>query len=267
MAAERETVDRLIAHHLADRIGDTFEGRISGVTKAGLFVKLDGTGADGFVPASTIGADYYRFDERSHALRGERTGETYRLGDKAHVKLVEAAPVAGALRFELVTEGRFTGKGRGPRRDRRAGSGAKRAAAPRRDEGGTRAHERPKGLAMNHDPHRRPSTSPAGSKPRGAAFSGVARRAARGGSSAATSRSSTGARSAAQSFTTTVRTISAYLVMIIVGHVVVYGILQTETRLEVPMWVHLAVWPALTVALALALLQPVKALSLACNTR
>ena len=126
MAAERETVDRLIAHHLADRIGDTFEGRISGVTKAGLFVKLDGTGADGFVPASTIGADYYRFDERSHALRGERTGETYRLGDKAHVKLVEAAPVAGALRFELVTEGRFTGKGRGPRKDRTAqGSGRK----------------------------------------------------------------------------------------------------------------------------------------------
>jgi ribonuclease R len=110
MAAERETVDRLIAHHLADRIGATFEGQISGVTKAGLFVKLNETGADGFVPASTIGADYYRYDEGSHALTGERTGESYRLGDKVQVKLVEAAPVAGALRFELLSEGRFTGK-------------------------------------------------------------------------------------------------------------------------------------------------------------
>jgi len=49
-----------------------------------------------------------------------------------------------------------------------------------------------------------------------------------------------------------------YIVMFIVGHAVVYGILQTETRLEVPLWVHLAVWPALTVVLAVGLLQPVK---------
>ena len=105
MAAERETVDRLIAHHLADRIGATFEGRISGVTRAGLFIKLAETGADGFVPAATIGADYYRYDEKRHAMIGDRTGETYRLGDRVEAKLVEAAPVAGALRFELVSEG------------------------------------------------------------------------------------------------------------------------------------------------------------------
>jgi ribonuclease R len=113
MAAERETVDRLIAHHLADQIGATFEGRISGVTRAGLFVKLADTGADGFIPAATIGADYYRYEQATHALTGERTGETYRLGDNVRVKLVEAAPVAGALRFELLSEGRFTGKPRG----------------------------------------------------------------------------------------------------------------------------------------------------------
>jgi ribonuclease R len=106
MAAERETVDRLIAHHLANRIGATFHGQISGVTRAGLFVKLHETGADGFIPASTIGADYYRFEEGRHALVGDRTGETYRLGDQVEVKLVEAAPVAGALRFELLSEGR-----------------------------------------------------------------------------------------------------------------------------------------------------------------
>ena len=76
MAAERETVDRLIAHFLADRIGATFEGRITGVTRAGLFVKLDETGADGFIPARTIGDDYYRYDEARHALIGDHTGET-----------------------------------------------------------------------------------------------------------------------------------------------------------------------------------------------
>jgi ribonuclease R len=110
MAAERETNDRLIAHFLSDRIGATFNGQISGVTKAGLFIKLNETGADGFVPAATIGNDYYRYDEKTHSMRGDDTGETYRLGDKVEVKLVEAAPVAGALRFELLTKGRFTGK-------------------------------------------------------------------------------------------------------------------------------------------------------------
>ncbi len=106
MAAERETIDRLVAYFLADQVGATFTGRIAGVTKSGLFVKLAQTGADGFVPASTIGADYYAFDEATHSLTGMRTGESFRLGDSVNVKLVEAQPVAGALRFEIVSEGR-----------------------------------------------------------------------------------------------------------------------------------------------------------------
>ncbi|WP_147079405.1 ribonuclease R [Methylobacterium haplocladii] len=114
MAAERETIDRLIAHHLADRIGATFMGRISGVTRAGMFVKLAETGADGFIPASTIGADFYRHDETRHALVGDRTGETFRLGDTVEVKLVEAAAVAGALRFEILSEGRSGSSRPGP---------------------------------------------------------------------------------------------------------------------------------------------------------
>jgi len=133
MAAERETIDRLIAHFLADRIGATFDGQISGVSKAGLFIKLNETGADGFVPAATIGNDYYRFDEKTHSMRGEDTGETYRLGDKVEVKLVEAAPVAGALRFELLTKGRFTGKtGGGGRKGGTRPPRGPRAAAPAR---------------------------------------------------------------------------------------------------------------------------------------
>jgi ribonuclease R len=127
MAAERDTIDRLIAFHLADQIGATFTGRISGVTKSGLFVKLAGTGADGFIPAATIGADYYRYEERQHALVGDRTGETYRLGDTVEVKLVEAAPIAGALRFELLSDG--SGGRAGPRRGRAT---AERGASTRK---------------------------------------------------------------------------------------------------------------------------------------
>jgi ribonuclease R len=124
MLAERETADRLIAHFLADRIGATFDGRISGVTRAGLFVKLHETGADGFIPARTIGDEYFRYDERAHAMVGKHSGETYRLGDTVTVKLVEAAPVAGALRFELLSEGRrgvrvHARDERGPRRGKK----------------------------------------------------------------------------------------------------------------------------------------------------
>jgi ribonuclease R len=107
MMAERDTYDRLIAAHLASQIGAKFPGRISGVTKSGLFVKLNKTGADGFVPASTLGADFFRYDEASQALIGDRTGEGFRLGDMVEVKLVEAAPMAGALRFEILSEGRL----------------------------------------------------------------------------------------------------------------------------------------------------------------
>ena len=104
MAAERETSDRLIVAHLADQIGATFQGRISGATSAGLFVKLDETGADGFIPAAMLGDDYFRHDPARHALIGWRTGQMHRLGDIVKVRLVEAAPLAGALRFELVSE-------------------------------------------------------------------------------------------------------------------------------------------------------------------
>lgn len=127
MAAERDTVDRLIAHHLADRIGSTFAGRVSGVTRAGLFVVLAETGASGFVPAATIGKDYYAHDEARQALVGAATGESFRLGDTVEVRLVEAAPVAGALRFEILSEGRYIKPAgdsrRGKRRDRGAARG------------------------------------------------------------------------------------------------------------------------------------------------
>ena len=105
MAAERETADRLIATFLSQHIGARFRARIAGVTKVGLFVKLADTGADGFIPAGSLGDDYFRFEEAARALVGTRTGEAFRLGDSVEVKLLEAAPFAGALRFEMLTRG------------------------------------------------------------------------------------------------------------------------------------------------------------------
>ncbi|MCZ3379419.1 ribonuclease R [Rhizobium sp. AG207R] len=106
MAAERETVDRLIAHHLAGRVGAEFEARVGGVTKSGLFVTLPDYGADGFIPISTLGTDYFIYDEAHQALTGERTGLGYRLGDDVTVRLAEAVPLAGALRFEMLSDGK-----------------------------------------------------------------------------------------------------------------------------------------------------------------
>jgi ribonuclease R len=119
MAAERETMDRLIAQYLSERVGAEFAARVSGVTRAGLFVRLAESGADGFVPAATIGQDYYRHREEDHALVGDRTGAGYRLGDAVRVRLIEAVPSAGALRFEMLSPGTRRGSAAGIGRRRR----------------------------------------------------------------------------------------------------------------------------------------------------
>ncbi|HEY4276256.1 MAG TPA: ribonuclease R [Rhizomicrobium sp.] len=101
MAAERDSTDRYVAAFMQDRVGAVFEARITGVTKFGLFVRLKESGAEGLLPARSLGAEYFRFDERAMAMRGERSGAAYGLGDVIPVKLMEAAPVTGGLRFEL----------------------------------------------------------------------------------------------------------------------------------------------------------------------
>jgi ribonuclease R len=120
MAAERETIDRLVAAHLSKQTGAVFRGRIGGVVSAGLFVKLDDSGADGFVPVTTLGREYFVFDKARHALIGERSGDTYQLGDRLEVKLVEATPVSGGMRFEVVSEAK-EGKPAGRRQVRSTG--------------------------------------------------------------------------------------------------------------------------------------------------
>ncbi|MGP2491868.1 ribonuclease R [Mesorhizobium sp. PUT5] len=104
MAAERETVDRLVAAYLAEHIDSRFDARISGVVKAGLFVQLPQYGADGFIPVSSLGGDYYIYDETARSLFGERSGKGYQLADRVEVRLVEVAPMAGAMRFEMLSE-------------------------------------------------------------------------------------------------------------------------------------------------------------------
>lgn len=142
MMAERDTTDRYLAAYLADRIGAEFEGTVAGVARFGLFVKLDETGADGLVPISSLGTEYFRYDADSQTLTGERSHRVIGLGQRVTVRLAEAAPITGGLLFELLEiEGR-----RMPTPPRRKGPGTprrklsqrrlKRAKDARRDRRG-----------------------------------------------------------------------------------------------------------------------------------
>ena len=125
--AERDTVDRLIAEHLSDKVGETFDGRISGMASSGLFVMLPAYGADGFIPASTLGDEYYHHDEALHAMIGERTGTGWRLGDQVEVRIAEVQALAGSMRFEMMSEPREIATGLASRH--KARTGARRAGA------------------------------------------------------------------------------------------------------------------------------------------
>ncbi len=104
MAAERDATDRYVAAFLEDRVGAEFSGRITGVTRFGLFIRLDKTGADGLIPVSTLGGEFFTHDDRAHALVGERTGKRWRLGARVEVRLKEATPITGGLLFEMLSE-------------------------------------------------------------------------------------------------------------------------------------------------------------------
>ncbi len=109
-AAERDAEERYLSAYLADRIGERFSGIINGVSRFGLFVVLDETGAEGLVPISTLPGDYYVYEEDRHRLFGSSTGRTYTLGEPVELILAEAAPVTGGLLFHLLDAG--TGKKR-----------------------------------------------------------------------------------------------------------------------------------------------------------
>jgi ribonuclease R len=116
MQAERETLDRYVAAFLADQVGQLADCRITGVQPFGFFATVEELGGDGLVLASTLGTEYFRYDEKAQALVGEESGEAYRLGQRLKLRIVEANPVSGGLRFEL-PEGSYGGPAR-PRADR-----------------------------------------------------------------------------------------------------------------------------------------------------
>lgn len=107
MAAERDATDRYVAAYMEDQVGAEFIGRVSGVARFGLFVKLDETGADGLVPMRNLGVnEYFHFDEKRMKISGERTGAVFHLGQQVHVRLMEATPVTGGLIFEMLSSGK-----------------------------------------------------------------------------------------------------------------------------------------------------------------
>jgi ribonuclease R len=108
MEAERETVDRYVAAFLADQVGQLVQCRITGVQPFGFFATVEDLGGDGLVLAKDLGQEYFRYDEAARALVGDETGETYRVGRRLTLRLSEANPVSGALRFEL-SEGSYDG--------------------------------------------------------------------------------------------------------------------------------------------------------------
>jgi ribonuclease R len=118
MEAERETVDRYVAAYLSERVGQIVDTRISGITKFGFFASVEEIGGDGLVPISTLGAEYFKHDEANHRLVGENSGETYTLGQRLQLRLVEANPVSGALRFELPEGANHLAMPRANRQDR-----------------------------------------------------------------------------------------------------------------------------------------------------
>lgn len=143
MAAERDTTDRYLAAYLSERVGDEMEGRVAGIAKFGIFVKLDDSGADGLVPMRSIGAEYFHFDREAGTLMGSDTGLTISVGQRATVRLAEAVPVTGGIALELLAldgqslpKGRSNPAGRSPRRkavkSRKRGDKVKRKVSRKR---------------------------------------------------------------------------------------------------------------------------------------
>ena len=128
MLAERSAGERYMAAHMAGHIGDSFSGRIAGVSRAGLFVVLDDTGAEGLIPISRLGEERFYADENNMYLTGGTTGLTFRLGEAVEVELEEAAPIRGGLLFSLLEGGTYDSKAkrRTTRRQRPPGRQSRR---------------------------------------------------------------------------------------------------------------------------------------------
>jgi len=138
MEAERETIDRYVAAYLAAHVGEVMAARITGVQNFGFFATVEGIGGDGLVAARDLGSEYFHYDEAGKRLVGEHSGEEFTLGQRIELRLVEANPVSGALRFEL-PDGK--GSAGGPQRTGRPGKGAPKRVIHRRGRPGNIRHQ------------------------------------------------------------------------------------------------------------------------------
>ena len=135
MEAERDTIDRYVAAWLSGRVGETFETRITGVQGFGFFATIENLGGDGLVPVSTLGREYFRYDEGARELVGENSGTTYAVGDRLKLKLAEANALTGALKFEIPDSDGSPVEKRGDRMQHKKKPLRKGQGAPRQKHG------------------------------------------------------------------------------------------------------------------------------------
>jgi ribonuclease R len=138
MEAERDTLDRYVAAYLSERVGDLVDCRITGVQPFGFFATVEGLGGDGLVPVSTLGSEYFRYEDASQSLVGEDSDERFSSGRRLKLRLVEANPVSGGLRFELPDAAYSRASGQRAQRDGRRGSGSERPQGRRGRPGNVR---------------------------------------------------------------------------------------------------------------------------------
>lgn len=152
MAAERDATDRYLVAFMSDKVGAEFQGRVAGVTKAGMFIRLDESGADGFVPAARLSEEYWIYDEHNAALVADSSEKRYEMGMPVLVKLEEATPITGGLLFEMLSEPRDAREDlEKPKRTRR--DGGRDNYSPRGRKGGgkkrsTNKQKRPKNIRL-----------------------------------------------------------------------------------------------------------------------
>ena len=135
MEAERETIDRYVAAYLAEHIGDVMPTRITGVQSFGFFAQVEGLGGDGLVPVSTLGNEYFRWDEKTQSLTGEESGTVFQSGMRLELRLVDANPLTGGLAFALPDAAQDKGSGPRGRTGRIRPGGGKGKARESRDDG------------------------------------------------------------------------------------------------------------------------------------
>ena len=142
--AERSAVDRFTASFLADKVGIVFSGRINGVTRFGLFVTLEDSGADGLVPIRTLPEDYYVHEEAHHILRGKRTKRTFQLGQVIDVMLMEADAISGSMVMEVFDKDRPPSSGRAASKNStRHKTAANKSKSKSRSKAGRRKAQKP----------------------------------------------------------------------------------------------------------------------------